>query len=109
MKRCKSDAGRELSVIKAYGKICIKATNSEYNKGGKPPVISSFFDELMQDRNKTSNTGDFQPHRFRITLSSKIKRCGDLKIYDRIYKENEKKWKTQKHQKAGKKPVIFAS
>jgi hypothetical protein len=109
MKRCKSDAGRELSVIKAYGKICIKATNSEYYKGGKPPVISSFFDELMQDRNKPSNTGDFQPHRFRITLSSKIKRCGDLKIYDRIYKENEKKWKTQKHQKAGKKPVIFAS
>jgi hypothetical protein len=75
MKRCKSDAGRELSVIKAYGKICIKATNSEYNKGEKPPVISSFFDELMQDRNKTSNTGDFQRHRFVITLSSKIKRC----------------------------------
>ena len=109
MKRCKSDAGLELSVITACGKICIKATNSIDNKGEKPPVTSSFFDELMQDRNKTSNTGDFQPHRFRITVSSKIKRCGDLKLYDSIYKENEKKWKTQKHQKAGKKPVIFAS
>jgi hypothetical protein len=109
MKRCKSDACCKLNVNKAFGKICIKATNSEYNKGEKPPVISSFFDELMQDKNKTSNTGDFQPDRFSITLSSKIKRCGDLKIYDRIYKENEKKWKTQKHQKAGKKPVIFAS
>ena len=84
MKRCKSDAGRELSVIKAFGKICIKATNYIDNKGEKPPVISSFFDELMQDRNKTSNTGDFQPHRFRITLSSKIKRCGNLKLYDSI-------------------------
>ncbi|PNW20740.1 hypothetical protein [Salegentibacter mishustinae] len=109
MKRCKSDACCNPSVIKACGKICIKATNSEYNKREKPPVISSFFDELMQDRNKTSNTGDFQPHRFRITLSSKIKRCGDLNLYDSIQWENEKKWKTQKHQKAGKKPVIFAS
>ncbi|OEY71354.1 hypothetical protein APR40_06610 [Salegentibacter salarius] len=75
MKRCKSDAGCKLNVIKAFGKICIKATNSEDHKGEKPPVISSFFDELMRDINKTSNTGDFQPHRFRITLSSKIKRC----------------------------------
>jgi len=84
MKRCKSDACCKLNVNKAFGKICIKATNSEYNKGEKPPVISSFFDELMQDKNKTSNTGDFQPHRFRITLSSKIKRCGDLNLYDSI-------------------------
>ncbi len=75
MKRCRSDADCKPSVIKDCGKICIKATNSEYNKGEKPPVISSFFDELMPDINKTSNTGDFQPHRFRITLSSKIKRC----------------------------------
>lgn len=75
MKRCRSDAGPKLNVIKAFGKICIKATNSEYNKGGKSPVISSFFDESMQDRNKTSNAGDFQLHHFRITLSSKIKRC----------------------------------
>lgn len=104
MKRCKSDAGRELSVIKAYGKICIKGTNSEYYKGGKPPVISSFFDELMQDRNKPSNTGDFQPHRFRITLSSKIKRCGDLKIYDRIYKEMKRNGKHRNIKKLGKSP-----
>ncbi len=75
MKRCRSDAGPKLNVIKAFGKICIKATNSEYNKGEKPPIISSFFDESMPEINKTSNTGDFQPHHFRITLSSKIKRC----------------------------------
>jgi len=84
MKRCKSDAGCKPGVIKAFEKICIKATDSEYNKREKPSIISSFFDELMRDINKTSNTGGFQPHRFRITLSSKIKRCGNLNGFDGI-------------------------
>jgi len=32
MKRCRIDAGCKLNDIKACAKICIKATNSEYNK-----------------------------------------------------------------------------